>query len=284
MYFEKWSEGLQSFQEGRIWWNNYLFDIRVMNLAPAVIDDFHRAIENLAETPTKFWDIIEIFEKVINHSPYSFDLKGSRTPRRCDSYSRILSAKACADFHIDWDRLGYEDDERSAEKVWDKLGKFITTKYYKGILQTRRAFFWCTKTSNIDALRGSFSLFDENTGDPRFASEIRNQLGLQSIGENVQLLQIIISEDKLRGKVIRAPTVWDAGLPGIPFTPSDDLDGFGWTLNLATCDRGLEEVVVEALAFGRNYPPILRIGIVSDSPPRIDLSELEGKSKARLPR
>jgi hypothetical protein len=138
-------------------------------------------------------------------------------------------------------------------------------------MRTGRAFFWCSPTRSIRTIQTA-----SRSGYQ--ATEIRNQLGLYHVSEGQRLLRVDLPGYMLAGRVIRAPTTLDAGA-NVVFVPCDDPRGIGWTLNLMTLARGVEEIVVESLPFNSDYV-VTRIGIVSE-PPHINWHTVEAEALRR---
>lgn len=284
--FENWILALKSLPEGRIWYNNFEFDRKAKNLPDSIITELVDAFEIVGFHSTSTDDLISIarktqkaFLEVLKMFPGRFDQKGTRIPNHCDFYSRIITIRAFIDNNVDIHRLGFPIDDWDDITIWESLGKHVKPKHFINTLRTGRVFFWCTKTCNMDDLRCNYG---NETAE--LALEARNQLGLAHLGEGLPLVEIIIPSYKLTGKTVRAPTCLDAGFPSNVWVPSDDRNGFGWTLNLSTCEKGLEETVIEELPFERDYNAV-RVGIIPITllpAPGLDVLEHSSEERLRL--
>lgn len=280
--FEEWVKALKTIPEGRIWWNNFEFDKKCGNLTPDVLTRFTEAFRTVIFEADAMVDVDELpiriqaaFDKVIEMNPQVFDLQGTRSPLHLEPYCRVMTIGNFVNNNFDFGGLGLEVDESLDEKVWIRIGRHGTSEFYQNSLRTRRRFFWCARSVVVDGLRIALGATDH------FATELRNQLGLIGIGENEKILQITIPPEKLESKVVRAPTVLDAGLINFVFVSCNDPLGCGWTLNLSNCQKGVEELVIEELPFNRDYE-VQRLGITLTPSPDLNLALLETESERRL--
>lgn len=267
-----WQRVLTATQSGRIWWANFQFDLRRRNITTLTEADFREGVERLLAAPAGTPHPMVTIDLTVSSEPAKFDLKCTRTPTTPEPYSRVLDAEDFARFNVLWSELGLERDERTGEKVWDWLGTIIDLTHYTGMIKTRREFFWCSPTRSIKRIQAS-------SKSGREATEIRNQLGLYHVGEGQRLLRVDLPGYILARKMICAPTTLDAG-NNVVFVPSDDARGIGWTLNLSTLARGIEEIVVESLPLNADFV-VTKIGIVSETPPSINWHQVEADAVAR---
>lgn len=280
--FDKWIEALKTLPEGRIWFNNLCFDKKCGNLTPDVLTRLVEAFRAVVfETDDAMGvdelsiRIQEAFNKVLELNPQVFDLQGTRVPPHLESYFRVMTIGNFVNNNFDYLGLGLDVDESLDDEVWSRIGNTGTNEFYQNSLRTGRRFFWGARADVIEGLQRLFG-----TGD-NLATELRNQLGLKGIGENEKILQITVPPEKFESKVVLAPTVLDAGLINFVFVPSDDRAGYGWTLNLSNCQKGLEEVVIEELPFDWDYE-VRRLGTILTHAPPLDLNLLESESEERL--
>ncbi|HEX8733932.1 MAG TPA: hypothetical protein VF721_01325 [Pyrinomonadaceae bacterium] len=280
--YDSWIACLRTFPEGRIWLNNFEFDKKCKNLTPQIIAFFVDAFQNINfeirnddDAEELMRRVKEAFDKILETYPQTFDLKGTRYPAQPESYCRAMILGSFVNNNFDYTSLGLRLDENLDDEVWSQLDDLDSSAFYYGSLRTGRKFFWCARTQQFNDLHRTYGLTD------RMATEIRNQFGLCGIGEGERLLQILIPPERVDGKIVRAPTVLDAGVDNFVFVPSNDNAGCGWTLNLKTCQKGVEEVVIEELPFSQDYTVIKLGSMISPDPP-LDLSLLEIQSEERL--
>jgi hypothetical protein len=270
--FERWRAALTSTQSGRIWWANLQYDFNVGNVDPSMEKEFRGGIEKVGTSPSP----TEAVKFLWLQNPLRFNLKSTRAPKSPEQYSTVITVEEVAEFNIKWDETGYQFDEKYPDRLWDNLGHRIKNDHFINFLRENRSFFWCSPTRSVKQVR------DSTRSKERQASELRNQLGLSHHGAKQRLLQIDIPKAMIAGKIICAPTTLDV-LPGnVAFVPCHD-ESTGWTLNLSTYERGIEEVVIESLPFNRDYI-VTKIGEVADGAPPLDFDLLERRALQRIGR
>lgn len=274
--FGDWQSALTATQSGRIWWANFQYDVRLRNITALTESHFRQEVDRLlaaaAAAPDPPPAPMMVIDRVIKNAPALFNLKCTRVPTAPEPYSRVLDAVDFARFNVRRSEIGLEMDENTSLKVWQWLGTIIDNTHYTGTMETARAFFWCAPTRSLKRIQDA-------SGAGQAATEVRNKLGLRHVGEGRHLLRVDLPEYILTGRIVRAPTTLDAG-SGVVFAPCDDPMGIGWTLNLITLGKGVEELVVESLPFNGDYA-VTRIGIVANQPPPINWPAVEAAALGR---
>lgn len=264
--FSEWLNELLVTRDGRTWWANYRYDLEHSNLDDEVKKDYEAAIEEWLASSTDPIHPIDLIKRVVRNYPLLFDLKGQRKPQELEDYSSVMDAGVLAYYYYQ-SKNGDEIDDMSGERLWQQLGVKITSANFEGkLLKTGRDFFWCSPTEGI-----------KTCGE---ASVVRNKLGLVDKLQGQYLVRIDIPTHTLEGKIL-APTTLDAG-DSIIFTPCDDNDGLGWTMDLETLDRALRELVIEPVTLTLKFV-YNRVGTgpIDQPVPDIDYDVVEKQATAR---
>jgi hypothetical protein len=271
--FTDWQVALQKTLAGRIWWANYRYDLEHGNLDHNTDVEFRSAVEAfLTFLNGERIHPIDVIKRVVDQQPGRFDLKGRRKPLTHESYCRVVTATDFGFHNVRWRSRGTPLDDRTGDRVWELLNTKITPAHYKGSMKTNREFFWCSHTQGV-------RMTASNAPSGGEATAVRNALGLDQINQGQRLLRIEIPDHTLVGKSTRAPTTLDAGMNTV-FTPCNDADGLGWTMNLLSLRRSLREIVIEEMAFGKFFT-VNRVGTVTDAVPDLDLEMVERQAIGR---
>jgi hypothetical protein len=285
--FDLWLIEIQKFEEGKIWFNNFEFDKRSGNLTAVTLSEIIKAFDSITLTFQGIADpkllasaLANDFWTAFEASSSSFDLRCERSPTGlCNWYSFAVPVQLFLEKYVCGKKPG-DSSQRKYVPDWKLITRarnYIKKKEVKGFIKTKRMFFWATRTENYAQMRQQY------TGrSDELAREIRIAAGLSHRCDGEGLIEMRIPAGSCSGKIIKAPSILDAGYPSGAFISSDDTKtGYGWTLNLATYTKGLDEVLIEELEYDENCDAEV-IGVIPrEGNARLDLSKLENISRTR---